>query len=445
MIHDGEEYLVQCGCWTRFLVLDEADRMLETGHFAELEHIVGRFTHSSEAGEVDRYTMLFSATLTVDPREWVRLKRRVGKAPVKRDTSPLAKMIMAMPFQRPQMETVDLSSQSLVASRVTEYKLMCSREEKDAYLYYLLCTATEERTLVFVNAIETVRRIINLLTLLRVPAFPLHAELQQRQRLRNLDRFRAQSCGVLVATDVAARGIDVPAVQQVVHYQLPRTVEVYVHRCGRTARGSVARGHSVALLGEADLVTYRRLLAAVHRQSIPDAPLSLRAMKPVRQRIAVAHRIDRLTRQQSSKSRSTAFLRKAARDMDIDMDGLDVLSSEEEEDQDERANRNALKNRRFKREVGELRAELETLLRQPLERRHPASAASTVQSISTNRSRIRKGGILQSAACPQAPGGFLPISTSSGLAQVDVSMKQMTSGFGGPRTRRRGSGGGRRR
>eukprot|EP00007_Cunea_sp_BSH-02190019_P003747 CAMPEP_0174236500 /NCGR_PEP_ID=MMETSP0417-20130205/5617_1 /TAXON_ID=242541 /ORGANISM="Mayorella sp, Strain BSH-02190019" /LENGTH=1019 /DNA_ID=CAMNT_0015315155 /DNA_START=21 /DNA_END=3076 /DNA_ORIENTATION=+ len=411
LIHDGEEYLVQCGGWTRFLVLDEADRMLETGHFAELEHIVGRFSHNTETHHIDRFTMLFSATLTVDPREWVHLKRRVGKAPVKQDQSPLGKMIQAMPFEREQMETVDLSNRSLVASRVTEYKMMCSREEKDFYLYYLLCSATNERTLVFVNAIETLRRLIALLTLLRVPAFPLHAELQQRQRLRNLDRFRAQSCGVLVATDVAARGIDVPSVHQVVHYQLPRTVEVYVHRCGRTARGSDAHGRSVALLGEQDLAQYRRLLAAVHKQTIPDAPLDLGTMAAIRSRVKVAHRIDRLTRQQSAKTRKTAFLRKAAHEMDLDLDGLDVLSSEEEEDQDARTNRNAVKNRRFRRELGELRAELAQLLREPLQKRHVGSAASTVKSTTTNLSRIRKGGVIQASTLPPSAGGFLPIST----------------------------------
>jgi ATP-dependent RNA helicase DDX24/MAK5 len=78
--------------------------------------------------------------------------------------------------------------------------------------------------------------LLPLLELLKLKAFPLHSQLEQRQRLKNLDRFKSTAIGVLIATDIAARGLDIPAVDHVIHYQVPRTADTYVHRNGRTAR-----------------------------------------------------------------------------------------------------------------------------------------------------------------------------------------------------------------
>ena len=93
--------------------------------------------------------------------------------------------------------------------QVEEAALTCGNAERDEYLYYILAQHPG-RTLVFVNAISAVRRVAALLKLLALPAQALHASMQQRQRLKALDRFKADPAGVLVATDVAARGLDVP-------------------------------------------------------------------------------------------------------------------------------------------------------------------------------------------------------------------------------------------
>jgi ATP-dependent RNA helicase DDX24/MAK5 len=101
--------------------------------------------------------------------------------------------------------------------------------EKDAWLY-LFCTQYSGRTLVFVNAIVMARRLAEVLKLLRIPCAALHAQMQQRQRLRSLDFLRAEPTAVLIATDVAARGLDVPSVDHVVHYDMPRSAADFVHR-----------------------------------------------------------------------------------------------------------------------------------------------------------------------------------------------------------------------
>jgi ATP-dependent RNA helicase DDX24/MAK5 len=79
---------------------------------------------------------------------------------------------------------------------------------------------------VFVNSIDCIRRILPIFQLLKFPVYGLHAQMQQRQRLKNLDRFKAQRNAILIASDVAARGLDIANVEHVIHYQLPRTTEV---------------------------------------------------------------------------------------------------------------------------------------------------------------------------------------------------------------------------
>jgi ATP-dependent RNA helicase DDX24/MAK5 len=106
----------------------------------------------------------------------------------------------------------------------------------------------------------------------RAPVQVLHAQQQQRQRFKALDRFKGDAAGVLVATDVAARGLDVPAVACVIQYQLPLTADTYIHRAGRTARGAAA-GANVAFVVPAEAARFRGLHAALGRDAPPDFPI----------------------------------------------------------------------------------------------------------------------------------------------------------------------------
>jgi ATP-dependent RNA helicase DDX24/MAK5 len=137
-------------------------------------------------------------------------------------------------------------------------QLSCTPDEKDAFLLLLLRTRLAHgRTILFANAITALQRLKSLLALLEVPALVLLGGMQQRARLKALERFRegGEHASVLLATDVAARGLDIEGVEYVVHYQLPRSAEVYVHRSGRTARAA-ASGLSIALIEPADHKTY---------------------------------------------------------------------------------------------------------------------------------------------------------------------------------------------
>ena len=122
--------------------------------------------------------------------------------------------------------------------------------EKDAYLHLLL-RQRPGRVIVFCNAISCLRRLRALLARLQINVIALQGDMQQRARLKAVDRFVAQPQCALLATDVAARGLDFPAVDYVVHFQLPRSPETYVHRSGRTARAH-ASGLSVSLVEPSD-------------------------------------------------------------------------------------------------------------------------------------------------------------------------------------------------
>jgi ATP-dependent RNA helicase DDX24/MAK5 len=141
-------------------------------------------------------------------------------------------------------------------------------ELQDLYLYYFLLRYPG-RTLIFLNSIDGIRRLQPILSNLRVASFPLHSHLQQRQRLKNLDHFRSANISngrsaVLLATDVAARGLDIPAVDHVIHYQIPRSADTYVHRSGRTGRAGKP-GVSLAMAEPAEKKLINQVMNALKR------------------------------------------------------------------------------------------------------------------------------------------------------------------------------------
>ena len=124
-----------------------------------------------------------------------------------------------------------------VPSSITETFLKCTEETKDAYLWHLLQQKATQKIIVFVQAIATLRRLVPLLQLMGLTGVQgLHAQLQQRQRLKIMDRFRSATAGVLIASDVAGRGLDFPDVDCVIQYNVARARDDYVHRSGRTGR-----------------------------------------------------------------------------------------------------------------------------------------------------------------------------------------------------------------
>ena len=217
----------------KFLILDEADRMVQVGHFKELDDILSRILkHQNESRQV----LLFSATL-VESRD---------------KDSPFARLCKKLDLNKSSKNLAQLNYAGKPLALQESFALCSSQEDKEAVLFGFLRELKREngkfgRVLLFANSIDTIRKLSHLLALLEIPTISLHAQMQQRQRLNNLDRFKAADGCVLIASDVAARGIDIVGVDHVIHFHLPKGKETYVHRCGRTARANQS-GTSIALV-----------------------------------------------------------------------------------------------------------------------------------------------------------------------------------------------------
>ncbi len=167
---------------------------------------------------------MFSATLSLVHDLPKHLKSKKNKKQLTPEEK--LKQVTEMIGVKPRPKIVDLTRKVGTAETLTESRIHCgSNTEKDLYLYYFL-QQHPGRTIVFCNSIDCVRRLVNLFKLLWCEPLGLHAQMQQKQRLKNLDRFSSNPRGLLIATDVAARGLDIPNVEHVVHYQVPRTSEV---------------------------------------------------------------------------------------------------------------------------------------------------------------------------------------------------------------------------
>ncbi|TQS37603.1 hypothetical protein Golomagni_01918 [Golovinomyces magnicellulatus] len=215
----------------KYLVMDEADRLLDLDFGPILDKILKVLPR-------ERRTYLFSATISSKIES---LQRASLKDPLRVSVS---------------------SSKYQTVSTLLQNYIFIPLVHKDTYLVFLLNEFAGRSTIIFTRTVNETQRIAILLRSLGFGAIPLHGQLSQSARLGALNKFRAKSREILVATDVAARGLDIPSVDIVLNFDLPPDSKTYIHRVGRTARAGKS-GHAISIVTQYDVEIFKRTEAAL--------------------------------------------------------------------------------------------------------------------------------------------------------------------------------------
>lgn len=391
---ENDDELTKRLALTDIIVLDEADRLLQDGHFEEFDkilEILQKNRPNKDAKIAWKWqTLVFSATFSSDlfGKLDKHHKRKLDKVDLSSgligNTEILKLLTDKLKFKDAKPGLVDVNPKETVSGKVTEALIECGATERDLYLYYFLLMYPGS-TLVFTNAIDSVKRLVPFLNNLKIPTFSIHSSMIQKQRLRAIERFKEASenskVAVLVASDVAARGLDIPNIDHVAHYHLPRTADVYIHRSGRTGRAG-KEGVSVMLCSPQEasgpLKKLRKLVANTGEQStrfnmqndVKSLPIEMDVIGQIKPRVNLASQLSNSTVSTTSTSKEDSWVKQAAEDLGMD----DLSDIDDFEDDFLKRSRKRKEGKIISKDESKgLRYELNQLLNTPLRKNHRRS------------------------------------------------------------------------
>jgi ATP-dependent RNA helicase DDX47/RRP3 len=217
----------------KYLVMDEADKLLNMDFEAQLDKILSGIPK-------ERRTMLFSATMTTKVS---KLQRASLVNPVK----------------------VEASNKNDTARHLVQNYIFLPHKYKDCYLVHLVNEFAGKTLLIFVITCKQALRTCLVLRNLGFDVSTIHGQMSQAKRLGSLNKFKAKETKILVATDVASRGLDIPNVDVVINYDIPQSHKEYIHRVGRTARAGKS-GLAISLTTQYDVEDYQRIETAIGKK-----------------------------------------------------------------------------------------------------------------------------------------------------------------------------------
>ncbi|XP_033153481.1 probable ATP-dependent RNA helicase DDX47 isoform X2 [Drosophila mauritiana] len=210
----------------KYLVMDEADRILNMDFEVELDKILKVLPR-------ERRTFLFSATMT---KKVKKLQRASLKDPVK----------------------VEVSNKYQTVEQLQQSYLFIPVKYKDVYLVHILNELAGNSFMIFCSTCNNTVKTALMLRALGLAAIPLHGQMSQNKRLAALNKFKTKNRSILISTDVASRGLDIPHVDVVVNFDIPTHSKDYIHRVGRTARAGRS-GKAITLVSQYDIELYQRI------------------------------------------------------------------------------------------------------------------------------------------------------------------------------------------
>jgi len=223
-------------CEVEVIILDEADKMLEMGFINDIRSIISQLPK-------ERHSLMFSATF---PKPIMSLAKSFLKNPI----------------------TVEIDKENLSTKQVKQLVNYVNEEEKMPLLSYLIKENDWHQVLVFTNTKLQADKIVEHLNVSKVKALAIHGDKSQGMRMDALKDFKSKTTRVLVATDVAARGIDIINLPHVINFELPLKNEDYIHRIGRTGRAG-KEGESLSLICEKELGQLKEIEALINKKLTP--------------------------------------------------------------------------------------------------------------------------------------------------------------------------------